>query len=117
MARVHKYKYGGSTTSTHTRCPARVLLGGRCNGKCPYYCGPCSECNGLHWLDHERLVTDKDGRQMFVSSHHGGECPFYLENADFEAYLEVHGLEIETALVPVASLPRPDFEVRFRVTR
>ena len=115
MAKVHVYKYGGTTTSTHPYCPARVLLGGRCTGMCPYY-SRCSNCRGLDWTDHERLVTDKDGRKTFVSSHHF-VCSSYLENSDFQTYLDVYGLEVETALVPVEGLPHPDFEIRFRVKK
>lgn len=98
--RKWEYKYGGSTTSSHTSCPARVIKGGRCPKNCPLYeshqkYSTCSGLNsgGLGLIDHERVITDDDGRRAFVSMYHGG-FPAELRSDWMKQYLEVNGLNM-----------------------
>lgn len=99
MSRTWKYKYGGSTTSSHPSCPARVLLHGRCPKGCPErsITGCCS-VDSL--VDHERLEKTTSGGDCFVTS-------FYyrgLEDAEnykrLKAVCDFHGLNTRVEVYP-----------------
>ena len=93
MSKRWYYNYGGSTTSSHPLCPARVLLGGRCPKTCPER-NPYSDCSCLPIIDHPSLETLPSGEQCFVSRVYYSIGPGNEEFRRLQAVCECHGLTI-----------------------
>lgn len=99
MSRVWHYKYGGSTTTSHTDCPARALLLGRCPKGCPER-NPYGNCAIANLVDHPRIEEMPTGERVFISSH------YYLgveETEKFKrlkAVCDFHGLQTSVEVYP-----------------
>jgi len=93
MGRRWCYKFGGSTTSSHPYCPARVLLGGRCPKSCPER-DPYSDCSRLPIIDHPSLETLPSGEECFISRVYYSITPNNEEFRRLRAVCEIHGLTI-----------------------
>ena len=93
MGKETRYKFGGSSMSSHPYCPARVLLGGRCPKTCPER-NPYSDCSCLPIIDHPSLETLPSGEQCFVSRVYYSIGPGNEEFRRLQAVCECHGLTI-----------------------
>lgn len=91
MSRVIRYKYGGTTKSSHSECPARVLLGGRCPKGCPEK-DVLRACIPMKWVDHPGLDELPSGEKIFVCRHYGlGIEAIYGKH--IQRYCDFHNLD------------------------
>ena len=91
MGRIWKYKYGGSTTSSHPYCPARVLLHGRCPKDCPEKLS-IDGCRIDNYVDHPRLDETPMGGECFISSHYYTDIENSVGYKHLKAVCDFHKL-------------------------
>ena len=93
VSRVTKYRHGGTTTSSHPFCPARVLLHGRCPKGCPERLVH-SNCAIANLVDHPRLENTSTGEDCFVSSVYYAEVTDTEEYKRLKAVCDFHNLHV-----------------------
>ena len=99
MSKRWHYKYGGSTTSSHPLCPARVLLRGRCPKVCPEW-NFYSDCSCLPIIDHPSLEILPSGEQCFVSRVYYSILPGDKEFKRLQDVCQCQGLTISVKESP-----------------
>lgn len=93
MGKIWKYKYGGSTTSSHPWCPARALLHGRCPKDCPEK-RPLGGCEIGNYVDHPRIEEDPVGGECFISSYYYGDIEKTDSYRHLKAVCDFHNLRM-----------------------
>ena len=96
---IWRYKHGGSTTSSHPFCPARVLLHGRCPKGCPER-KKYSDCSIGNLVDHVRIEETPAGEECFVSSVYNVDMEETEAYKRLKAVCDFHGLRTSVEVYP-----------------